>query len=170
MKIDRISNQREEYRQSLSLRKTNEEHLLLRKAYEGFARKLKEWKAEEARDARDRSESLRDREKIQLKSVAQLFHDHIKNLQQKEVINFDDNQDNSLIVINQKRLRSEISKYHRLFAKGLYSVSMCTSKEKIDSSKTSITTTNDKESNVKYSIKSNHYLFSVLSHTNWESS
>ena len=170
IKHNRMNSHKENYAQSFLLRKANEEDVLLRKAYEGFAKKLKEWKREELKVARDKTDNLKERKKTQLKSAAQLFHDHIQTLKKNEVICFDNNKDNSIIVINQKRLRLELTKYNKFVAKGIYSArnsnNHCNSNEKSEK-KISKTTLNE---NIKYNIKSNHYLFSVLSHSTWESS
>lgn len=65
---------------SYILRKSNEEHVILRKAYSGVLKQVNSWRMEEKREAQNRSKSMKEMNELQVQSLMHQFEDRLKLL------------------------------------------------------------------------------------------
>lgn len=70
--------------ESFKLRRSSEEHVMLRKIYRGLLHKMQEWKVIEHEEIRDKVNAMREEAKEHIKALQLLFEDRIKLLKEKE--------------------------------------------------------------------------------------
>jgi hypothetical protein len=71
--------------ESFKLRRSSEEHVMLRKIYRGLIHKMHEWKVIEHEEVRDKVNTMREEAREHIKSLQALFEDRIKVLKEKEI-------------------------------------------------------------------------------------
>lgn len=64
--------------ESYILRKSNEEHVILRKAYSGVLKQVNSWRMEQQREAQNRSKSVKSMNELQVQSLIHQFEDRLK--------------------------------------------------------------------------------------------
>ena len=69
---------------SFDLRRSNEEHVMLRKIYKGLLHKMHEWRADKGMEARQRVSTMRDDAKKHISALQTLFEDRVKILREAE--------------------------------------------------------------------------------------
>jgi hypothetical protein len=62
---------------SYILRKSNEEHVILRKAYTGVLKQVNSWRMEQQREAQNRSKSMKEMSEMQVQSLMHQFEDRL---------------------------------------------------------------------------------------------
>jgi len=65
---------------SYILRKSNEEHVILRKAYSGVLKQVNSWRLEVHREEQSRSKSIKEISELQVQSLMHQFEDRLKLL------------------------------------------------------------------------------------------
>jgi hypothetical protein len=70
---------------AFNLRRSNEEHVMLRKIYKGLLSKMHEWRADKHEEVRDRVNTMRDEAKTHIKALQTLFEDRVKVLRESEL-------------------------------------------------------------------------------------
>lgn len=72
---------------AFNLRRSNEEHVMLRKIYKGFLKKMHEWRADKHLENRSRNQAMRDEARRHIGSLQTLFEDRVRILRDQEATN-----------------------------------------------------------------------------------
>lgn len=72
---------------AFNLRRSNEEHVMLRKIYKGFLKKMHEWRADKHLENRSRNQAMRDEARRHIGSLQTLFEDRVRILRDQETTN-----------------------------------------------------------------------------------
>jgi hypothetical protein len=70
---------------SYLLRKSTDEHVMLRNVYKGLLKKMHVWKAEDLRDSKEKLKQLQSDAEAHRKSIDNLFQDRMKILKEQEL-------------------------------------------------------------------------------------
>jgi len=70
---------------AFNLRRSNEEHVMLRKIYKGLLSKMHEWRADKHEEVRERVNTMREEARRHIKALQTLFEDRVRVLRESEV-------------------------------------------------------------------------------------
>jgi hypothetical protein len=89
------------------LRKSNEEHVMLRKIYRGLLNKMHEWRHDQHLEDRNKVKLMREEAKRHIQSLQGLFEDRLKLLKEQES---QSRNEQSISVKTQRRMTTDLQK------------------------------------------------------------
>ncbi len=92
---------------AFNLRRSHEEHVMLRKIYKGLLSKMHEWRADKHEEVRERVNTMREEAKSHIKALQTLFEDRVKVLRESEV---EARSDDKLVLKAHRRMGADMQR------------------------------------------------------------